>query len=248
MEEFDSVTGDYDFDARRFDSSNNQFIQPDSVIQNVYDPQSLNHYSFERNNPYKYEDETGHVFIVDDTILVITALTAVTITALVTNLVPIVGASIPPNLEQAFVESFQQYIEVKTSANTLDSAYDVSQDAYDFYKSGWNEEEGKELLKSSSGLIIDEFIGTTFNNIGGQNYENTYGSVSHSSSFGNIISDYSLSIIENKKFTDKDSSKYSFNSEVNFGNSDYKSYFQEKLSYQCSSKTKSFSKNNKGGN
>jgi len=58
-EEFDSVTGDYDFDARRFDSSNNQFIQPDSVIQNVYDPQSLNHYSFERNNPYKYEDETG---------------------------------------------------------------------------------------------------------------------------------------------------------------------------------------------
>ena len=59
-EEFDSVTGDYDFDARRFDSSNNQFIQPDSVIQNVYDPQSLNHYSFERNNPYKYEDENGH--------------------------------------------------------------------------------------------------------------------------------------------------------------------------------------------
>ena len=59
MEEFDSVTGDYDFDARRFDATNNQFIQPDSVIQNVYDPQSLNHYSFERNNPYKYEDETG---------------------------------------------------------------------------------------------------------------------------------------------------------------------------------------------
>ena len=61
MEEFDSVTGDYDFDARRFDSSNNQFIQPDSVIQNVYDPQALNHYSFERNNPYKYEDEDGHL-------------------------------------------------------------------------------------------------------------------------------------------------------------------------------------------
>ena len=60
MKEFDSVTGDYDFDARRFDATNNQFIQPDSVIQNVYDPQSLNHYSFERNNPYKYEDEDGY--------------------------------------------------------------------------------------------------------------------------------------------------------------------------------------------
>jgi len=60
-EEFDSVTGDYDFDARRVDPLNNQFIQPDSVIQNVYDPQSLNHYSFERNNPYSYTDPTGLV-------------------------------------------------------------------------------------------------------------------------------------------------------------------------------------------
>ena len=61
-EEFDSVTGDYDFDARRVDPLNSQFIQPDSVIQNVYDPQSLNHYAFERNNPYKYEDENGHIW------------------------------------------------------------------------------------------------------------------------------------------------------------------------------------------
>ena len=63
MEEFDSVTGDYDFDARRFDATNNQFIQPDSVIQNVYDPQSLNHYAFERNNPYSYTDPTGRAAV-----------------------------------------------------------------------------------------------------------------------------------------------------------------------------------------
>jgi hypothetical protein len=36
------------------------FTQPDSLIQNVYDPQSLNRYSFERNNPYKHTDPTGH--------------------------------------------------------------------------------------------------------------------------------------------------------------------------------------------
>lgn len=29
------------------------------VIQNIYDPQALNYYSFERNNPYTYEDEDG---------------------------------------------------------------------------------------------------------------------------------------------------------------------------------------------
>ena len=30
------------------------------MIQNVYDPQSLNRYSFERNNPLKYTDPSGH--------------------------------------------------------------------------------------------------------------------------------------------------------------------------------------------
>jgi hypothetical protein len=34
--------------------------QPDTVIPNVYDPQSLNRYMFERGNPYKNKDETGH--------------------------------------------------------------------------------------------------------------------------------------------------------------------------------------------
>jgi hypothetical protein len=37
------------------------FTQPDSVISNVYDPQSLNRYSFERDNPYKYVDENGEI-------------------------------------------------------------------------------------------------------------------------------------------------------------------------------------------
>ncbi len=38
-------------------------MQPDTLIQNVYDPQSLNRYSFERSNPYKYTDEDGHYAI-----------------------------------------------------------------------------------------------------------------------------------------------------------------------------------------
>ena len=38
------------------------FTQPDTIIQNVYDPQSLNHYSYVLNNPYKYVDPSGNEF------------------------------------------------------------------------------------------------------------------------------------------------------------------------------------------
>ena len=57
--EFSSVTEDFDFHFRKYDPSLMIFTQPDSVISNVYDPQSLNRYSFEKNNPYKYKDEDG---------------------------------------------------------------------------------------------------------------------------------------------------------------------------------------------
>lgn len=36
------------------------FNKPDTLIPNVYDPQTLNRYAFERSNPYKYTDPTGH--------------------------------------------------------------------------------------------------------------------------------------------------------------------------------------------
>ena len=53
------------------------------IIIYVYDPQSLNHYAFERNNPYKYEDENGHnpiaaisviVYVIAETSLDLTSL------------------------------------------------------------------------------------------------------------------------------------------------------------------------------
>ncbi len=58
--EHDSVVGDIDFKARRYNPNLAMFEQPDTLIQNVYDPQSLNRYSFERNNPIKNIDPTGH--------------------------------------------------------------------------------------------------------------------------------------------------------------------------------------------
>jgi len=58
--EYDSKIGDMDFNARKYNPSTGLFSSPDTLIQNVYDPQSLNRYTFERGNPYKTVDPTGH--------------------------------------------------------------------------------------------------------------------------------------------------------------------------------------------
>jgi len=60
--EYDSRVGDTDYNARKFKQDWGIFGQPDTIIQNVYDSQSLNRYSFERNSPYNKIDPTGHVF------------------------------------------------------------------------------------------------------------------------------------------------------------------------------------------
>lgn len=57
--EFDSVTGDYDFDARRYDAQLGIFTSPDVIIQDIYNPHDLNHYSYVRGNPYFYADPDG---------------------------------------------------------------------------------------------------------------------------------------------------------------------------------------------
>mgnify|MGYP001564342196 CR=1 FL=1 len=41
-------------------SSYAMFIQPDPTIPQLYNPQSLNRYSYTLNNPYKYVDPTGN--------------------------------------------------------------------------------------------------------------------------------------------------------------------------------------------
>ena len=60
--EFDPSIGSYDFHFRQYNPKWGMFTQPDSLIQNVYDPQSLNRYAFERNNPYIYTDDDGRAY------------------------------------------------------------------------------------------------------------------------------------------------------------------------------------------
>src|SRR3989339_321806 len=58
--EFDSDVRQYFYNARYYDPYKSMFVQPDSIIPNVYDPQQLNRYAFERGNPYSFVDPSGH--------------------------------------------------------------------------------------------------------------------------------------------------------------------------------------------
>jgi RHS repeat-associated protein len=53
-------TGLYFYGARYYDPGLGRFITADTIVQAPYDPQSLNRYSYCRNNPLKYVDPTGH--------------------------------------------------------------------------------------------------------------------------------------------------------------------------------------------
>lgn len=59
-QEKDSETGLNYYDARYYDPHLQRFIQPDTLLPDIYDPQQLNRYSYARNNPLKYTDPTGH--------------------------------------------------------------------------------------------------------------------------------------------------------------------------------------------
>ena len=55
----DAETGLYYYNARYYDPELGRFIQPDTVIQDLSNPQSFNRYSYCVNNPLRYTDPTG---------------------------------------------------------------------------------------------------------------------------------------------------------------------------------------------
>jgi len=60
-QEKDLETGLNYYGARYYNSHTRRFTQPDDIIQNIYNPQSLNRYSYVLNNPLRYTDPTGHL-------------------------------------------------------------------------------------------------------------------------------------------------------------------------------------------
>jgi RHS repeat-associated protein len=59
-QEWDAEAGLYNYDARLYDPVIGRFISADSIVPRPFDPQSLNRYSYCRNNPLIYTDPTGH--------------------------------------------------------------------------------------------------------------------------------------------------------------------------------------------
>jgi RHS repeat-associated protein len=59
--ELDEDTGQVYMKARYYCPWLKMFCQPDPIIQNPYNSQNLNRYSYTLNNPYRYKDPTGHV-------------------------------------------------------------------------------------------------------------------------------------------------------------------------------------------
>jgi RHS repeat-associated protein len=58
----DDETGLMYYGARYYDPELGRFIQPDNLIQDQFDPQSLNRYAYARNNPLRYIDPSGHLW------------------------------------------------------------------------------------------------------------------------------------------------------------------------------------------
>jgi RHS repeat-associated protein len=54
------TTGLYYYGARFYNPHLAHFTQPDTLVQNAFDPQSLNRYAYTRNNPLRYADPSGH--------------------------------------------------------------------------------------------------------------------------------------------------------------------------------------------
>ncbi len=57
---YDATVGLYDYRARWYDPTLARFIQPDTIVPNPGDPQSLNRYSYAANNPISFTDPTGY--------------------------------------------------------------------------------------------------------------------------------------------------------------------------------------------
>ncbi|MDR4470609.1 MAG: RHS repeat-associated core domain-containing protein [Nitrospira sp.] len=60
--ELDFSSNLYFYEARYYHAVFGRFIAPDTIVPNLYDPQSLNRYSYARNNPLYYTDPSGHFF------------------------------------------------------------------------------------------------------------------------------------------------------------------------------------------
>lgn len=123
--EYDSLTQDYDFHFRKYNPNLRIFMQPDTLIQNVYDPQSLNRYAFERSNPQKNVDPTGHQWQAWGTTLGIWVIPVIILTLILT--VVYIKEGIGHDPEQSLREQKALQEAAKNAQQEANNQKDVSQ-------------------------------------------------------------------------------------------------------------------------
>ncbi|HIH41657.1 TPA: hypothetical protein HA239_04535 [Candidatus Woesearchaeota archaeon] len=164
--EYDETIGTYDFHFRQYNPEFGIFMQPDTLIQNVYDPQSLNRYAFERNNPYNRVDPTGHFELVSGTVFV-GALAVASIAAFIAWSSPIIGPSID------WYKSSRQVLQAKATENKAKSLYDLGEKWYQYYEDDTPENFKKALLETA-GFAVDEIISSGLQRTAGKVFSDYY--------------------------------------------------------------------------
>ncbi len=56
-----AAIGWMDYNARFYSPALGAFVQPDTIVPDLANPQDWNRYSYVRNNPIKYNDPSGHI-------------------------------------------------------------------------------------------------------------------------------------------------------------------------------------------
>ncbi len=64
-QELDAENGLYNYNARLYDPVIGRFISADTIVQDPYNPQFLNRYTYCLNNPLIYIDPSGHIAWLD---------------------------------------------------------------------------------------------------------------------------------------------------------------------------------------
>jgi len=175
--EYDSSIGQYDFHFRGYKAEWGIFTQPDTLIQNVYDPQSLNRYAFERGNPYKYTDESGHAFVT------LTSLVMAAVFAVIAAYALMLGSAIiAPPAEKLF-GYLKSYMEAKANANLASSATETLEDAYRMARDP-SDENTMAFIKSFVGLAVGYAAGEIAGAKYGEDYNIGFGAVGDSVEIG----------------------------------------------------------------
>jgi RHS repeat-associated protein len=73
----DDDIGLMDYKARFYSPYLNRFIQPDTIVPETYNPQSLNKYSYTYNNPIRFTDSSGHCIDGISTIVCVMVVSAI---------------------------------------------------------------------------------------------------------------------------------------------------------------------------